>query len=102
MNEAIVLIKHNILKLSASEYEAVVKSQFLDAELIRDLHLSEGQRRSFTLTDRFQSERLMDGWLEVQLSNWKLVLDYGHAIEEVEFNLNNSCEKESHVFHEWT
>lgn len=98
------IIKHlvqNPLEKNADEYEAEVKELFKNAEYVRDFCIKEGQQKTLTITDRFCSERLMDGWLEVPLTRWKIVIDYGTRTIALPFKFNNIKPSESHAYHEW-
>jgi hypothetical protein len=97
-------IKHNLktlLDMSAEDYDEKVKSLFSSAESTRDLCIKQGERKSLTITDRFCSERLMDGWLEVPLTKWSLTVDYGSKRFVTDFKFINNYKEESPGFHEW-
>lgn len=101
VNKVVKHLSRDVLALDAEQYEVDLKNLFKEAEYIRDLCISEGQRRTLTITDRFNSERLMDGWLEVPLTGWKLVIDYGTRTVSLPFNFTNTKPSENHAFNEW-
>ncbi|MFP5977050.1 hypothetical protein [Enterobacter mori] len=98
------IVKHlaqDVLALDAEKYESEVKRLFKESEYTRDLCISDGQRKTLTITDRFNSERLTDGWLEVPLTGWKLAIDYGTKTIFIPFDFTNTKPSERYAFHEW-
>ncbi|MCB2384260.1 hypothetical protein KV201_19055 [Shewanella sp. SR1] len=100
-NKVVKHLAQDVLALDTDEYETEVKRLFKESDYTRDLCISEGQRKTLTITDRFDSERLMDGWLEVPLTGWKLVIDYGTKTISIPFNFTNTKPSETHAFNEW-
>nr|MBG3153102.1 hypothetical protein [Proteus mirabilis] len=100
-NKVVKHLAQDILALDTEMYEAEVKRLFKKSEYTRDLCINEGQHKTLTITDRFDSERLIDGWLEVPLTKWKLVIDYGTKIIFIPFNFTNTKSSENHAFHDW-
>lgn len=86
MNRLSPHMRVNLLDLTSEEYKEKVSKLSETAELVRDLEISEGQRRTFTITDRFYSENMMGDRQEVPKSNWNLNVDFGLKTETVTFN----------------
>lgn len=76
----------DLLELSSDGYTDKVNKMMETAELVRDLEINEDQRRSFTITDRFQSENLMSDWQEIPRCDWSLTIDHGGRKETVIFD----------------
>ncbi|MGL1014334.1 hypothetical protein ACSTEF_21360 [Vibrio vulnificus] len=100
MNRLSPHMRVNLLDLTSDEYKEKVTKLSETAELVRDLEVSEGQRRTFTITDRFYSENIMGDRQEVPKNNWNLRVDFGVKTETVAFdftpqgaNLNEFREK---------
>jgi hypothetical protein len=89
----------NLLEQSSEDFENEVKEIFKNAEHIRDLCITEGQQKTLTITARFNSERLMDGWLEVPLVQWTINADYGTRTILLPFRFNNIQPSESYAYH---
>ncbi len=101
INKVINHLLSNPLEKDAADYEAEIKELFKNSEYVRDYCVKENQQKTLVITDRFLSERLMDGWLEVPLSRWKLVFDYGTKTSSIPFMFNNISPSDSHAYHEW-
>ncbi|XSG86568.1 MAG: hypothetical protein ACPW60_07560 [Methylohalobius sp. ZOD2] len=92
------LCRKDLINLEPEEYVRAVKEIFLDSVPPRDLCISDGERKSFTITDQFSSERLMDGWQEVPLARWSLVVDYGSTTLTCPFRFTNNYREDNHAF----
>ncbi len=86
MNRLSPHMRINLLDLTSEEYkEKVIKLQET-AELVRDLEISEGQRRTFTITDTFYSENIMGDRQEIPKNDWSLTVDFGNKVATVVFD----------------
>lgn len=88
----------NLLDYNEAEYETEVKEIFKSSEYVRDLCIKEGQQRTFTITDRFNSVRLSSEWLDVPLTQWKIFIDYGTSTMGMPFKFKNIQKSGSHAF----
>ncbi len=90
--------RKDLINLEPDDYGRAVKEIFSDSVPPRDLCVSDGERKSFTITDRFSSERLMDGWQEVPLARWSLVVDYGDKTLTCPFTFANKYREDNRAF----
>lgn len=98
INKVINHLLKNPLEKNADDYETEVKELFKNCEYVRDYCVKEGQQKTLTITDRFFSERLMDGWLEVPLTRWKLIVNYRTRTISMPFKFNNIKPSENHAY----
>ena len=78
----------DLLSLTSSEFKEKVIELQSKSDLVRDLEITEGQRRSFTISDRFNSEHLMSDWQEIPIHGWSLIFDYGGKQNTVNFDFS--------------
>jgi hypothetical protein len=98
INKFITHSERELVKLADERYEEEVKSIFKEASYVRDFCIQEGSLKSITITDRILSERFSDGWDEMPLTGWSLVIEYGEKVESVGFDFNNICISENHYY----
>ncbi|AVH68553.1 hypothetical protein [Nostoc sp. 'Peltigera membranacea cyanobiont' N6] len=74
-------VKQTSLDYLALDFENIinkVNEDFKYAINLKDLKLEEGERCSLTFIGELRTERLPDEQLDMPLSGWAIVVDYGH------------------------
>lgn len=77
---------HDLLIHDANILKNKIDEVFSNKIYIRDKKIGNNESFSFTFFGTFESFRLMDGWEDIPLKKWKLIIEHNHGKISVPFD----------------
>lgn len=89
---------HDLLVSDEQDIKKEIEKVFSNKIYVRDKKIENNESFSFTFFGTFNSFRLMDGWEDIPLKNWVLVIEHNQGKTSLPFNFLQHKKSEKYYF----